>query len=247
MNWHLVTYADEKFKEKQKFINKIHENSFSICSYGREWLESSDLYLENKNLLDNKSGAGWWIWKPYIILDTLNKAETGDLVVYCDCGDMFSPGLKGYVESNIGNEDLCLLLLGDNLNRHYTKRDCFVLMNCDSEDYWNSKQLEAGFMVWKVCDESIRVVSNWLNYCLDYRIIGNEKSELEEEFDNFKEHRNDQSILTNIAITEGLSVAGQEYRKFIECDYDYWYERNEKSGFTMGREIDSFLLSIKNA
>ena len=63
----------------------------------------------------------------------------------------------------------------------------------------------------------------------------------------FKEHRHDQSILTNLAIKEGLSVGGPEYRNFIECDYDYWYERNEKQGFTLNREIDSFLLQIKDA
>ena len=49
--------------------------------------------------------------------------------------------------------------------------------------------------------------------------------------------------LTNLAIKEGLSVGGPEYRNFIECDYDYWYERNEKQGFTLNREIDSFLLT----
>jgi hypothetical protein len=82
---------------------------------------------------------------------------------------------------------------------------------------------------------------------LNPKIISNASSELGEELPEFKEHRNDQSILTNIAITEGLSVGAPEYRNYIECNFDYWYERNEKFGFNLGREIDSFLLSIKNA
>ena len=247
MNWYLATYANEKFEEKQKFLNKIHEDSFTINAYNREWLENSELYKENKQMLDESVGAGWWAWKPYIILDSLQKANSGDLVVYCDCGDMFSPGVKDYVSQNIDEDDLCLLLLGNNKNKQYTKRDCFILMDCDTQDYWNSTQLEAGFMVWKACDESIRVVTEWLNYCLNLKIISNDPSELGEEFSEFQAHRNDQSILTNIAVTEGLSVGGPEYRNYIECDYDYWYERNEKFGFNLGREIDSFLLSIKNA
>jgi hypothetical protein len=244
MNWYLTTYADGKFKEKQDFLNKVHESSFSILSYGREWLEQSNLYQENKQLLDESIGAGWWAWKPYIILDALNKADDGDFVIYCDCGDMFSPGIKDYLIKNIDDEDLCLLLIGNNKNKQYTKRDCFILMDCDNEDYWDSNQLEAGFMVWKSCKESIRVVEEWLNYCLNPKIISNTPSEMGEELPEFKEHRNDQSVLTNLAITEGLSVGGPEYRNYIECDYDYWYERNKKTGFTLGREIDSFLVQL---
>jgi hypothetical protein len=82
---------------------------------------------------------------------------------------------------------------------------------------------------------------------LNLKIISNSPSEFGEEFSEFQAHRNDQSILTNVAVTEGLSVGGPEYRNYIECDYDYWYERNEKFGFNLGREIDSFLLTIKNA
>jgi hypothetical protein len=89
-----------------------------------------------------------------------------DIVVYCDCGDMFSPGLIPYLEQNIGKDDLSLLLLGGHPNRQYTKKDCFIGMDCDEEDYWNSTQLEAGFMVWKASAQSARIVNDWLKYCL---------------------------------------------------------------------------------
>lgn len=247
MNWHLVTYSDGNFKEQQDFLNKTHGDTFTVHPYDREWLEGTEFYKENKELLDDSVGAGWWLWKPYVILDALKKADEGDIVVYCDCGDMFSPGLQSYVEKNIGEDDISLLLLGGHPNRQYTKKDCFVLMDCDEDDYWNSIQLEAGFMVWKSCEESIKVVDDWLNYCLNFDILNDEPSTQGEESFDFKEHRHDQSILTNLAIRDGLSVGGPEYRNFIECDYDYWYERNEKEGFNMHREIDAFLLSIKNA
>ena len=247
MKFHLVTYSDGKFKEQQDFINKIHGETFNIQAYDRDWLEGTAFYKANYDLLDDKIGAGWWLWKPYVILEALQKADEGDIVVYCDCGDMFSPGLQQYVADNIGEDDISLLLLGGHPNRQYTKKDCFVLMDCDEEDYWNSTQLEAGFMVWKVCEESVRVVNDWLTYCLDFDALSDEPSTKGEEAFDFKEHRHDQSILTNLAIKEGLSVGGPEYRNFIECDYDYWYERNEKQGFTLNREIDSFLLQIKNA
>ena len=247
MKFHLVTYSDGKFKEQQDFINKVHGDSFEIHAYDRDWLEGTNFYKNNYKLLDDKRGAGWWLWKPYVILDAIEQVDEGDIVVYCDCGDMFSPGLIPYLEQNIGKDDLSLLLLGGHPNRQYTKKDCFIGMDCDEEDYWNSTQLEAGFMVWKACAQSARIVNDWLKYCLDFDILNDEPSTKGEESFDFKEHRHDQSILTNLAIKEGLSVGGPEYRNFIECDYDYWYERNEKQGFTLNREIDSFLLSIKDA
>lgn len=244
MNWYLVNYADENFKNQQEFLNKIHGEDFNLQSYTRSWLETTDFYQENKEILNDKVGAGWWIWKPYVILETMKNAQEGDLIVYCDCGDMFSPGLKSYIQSSIGEEDLCLLLVGNSKNKEFTKRDCFVLMDCDEEDYWNSAQLEAGFMVWKVSEKSKEIVSEWLRYCKDPRIINNDPSVLKEELPEFKEHRNDQSIITNLAVREGLSVGGPEYRNFVECDYDYWYERGSRG---YGREIEQFLISIKDA
>lgn len=244
MNWHLVTYADEKFVEQQKFLHQIHKEGFIHVPFNRENLEKTDFYQNNKQILDESAGAGWWIWKPYFILEALKTANEGDFIIYCDCGDMFSPGLKSYVESTVTKDDQCLLLVGNNINGQYTKRDCFIKMNCDEEDYHNSNQLEVGFMVWKVCEESIETVSQWLEFCTDPQIINNDASTLGEELPGFVAHRNDQSVLTNIAIRDGLTVGGQEYRNYVECDYDYWYERGGR-GF--GREIDSFLMSIKNA
>lgn len=244
MNWHLVTYADEKFVDQQKFLHQIHKEGFIHVPFNRENLEKTDFYQNNKQILDESAGAGWWIWKPYFILEALKTANEGDFIIYCDCGDMFSPGLKSYVENTVTKDDQCLLLVGNNINGQYTKRDCFIKMNCDEEDYHNSNQLEVGFMVWKVCEESIETVSQWLEFCTDPQIINNDASTLGEELPGFVAHRNDQSVLTNIAIRDGLTVGGQEYRNYVECDYDYWYERGGR-GF--GREIDSFLMSIKNA
>lgn len=244
MNWHLVTYADENFKDKQQFLHQTHKERFIHHPYNKEWIRNTDFYKENQTILDDPKGAGWWIWKPYIILDTMKNSNEGDFILYCDCGDMFSPGLQSYVESIVSDEDICLLLLGNDKNGKYTKRDCFIEMNCDEDDYHQSTQLEAGFMVWKVCEQSIQVVTEWLEFCKNPRIINNDPSTLGDELTGFVSHRNDQSVLTNLAIREGLSVSGPEYRNYIECDYDYWYERGSRS---YGREIDSFLISIKDA
>jgi len=244
MTWHLVTYANEKFEKKQNFLHDVHEKEFCHHPMTREWLETTDFYKENKEILDSPIGNGWWAWKPYVILEAMNHAQDGDFVVYCDCGDMFSPGMRPYVEGEMeGTDDVSMLLVSNNRNGSFTKRDCFILMDCDEKDYWDEQQLEAGFMVWRVCDAAKGVMQNWLEYCLDLRIVGNDPSTEGEELTGFQVHRNDQSILTNIAIRDGLTVGAGTFRNYVECDYDYWYER-PNAGF--GRQIDGFLTAIKS-
>ena len=122
MNWHLVSYADENFVEQQKFLHQTHKEGFIHHPYSRKQLETTDFYKDNQKILDQSTGAGWWIWKPYYILETLKSIDEGDYVIYSDCGDMFSPGLVSYIETTLDENDASLLLLSNNINGHYTKR-----------------------------------------------------------------------------------------------------------------------------
>ena len=128
-----------------------------------------------------------------------------------------------------------------------TKKDCFVYMDCDEEDYHESKQLEAGFTFWKVCDEAKEILREWLEWCLDEKVGGDMTgfSNLKED-DNFKECRHDQSILTNMAVRDGLSVVDSNIRNLIECNADYWYERMSRGEVQPYRPIDTFMLKIRD-
>jgi len=238
----LITYSDETFTKQQRFLHQIHKEEFTHHPFTRNDLVQTKFYQENKKILDQETGAGYWLWKPYYILEVLKSAKENDFVIYADCGDMFSKGLVGYVEQILEDEDISLLLTTHLKNRLVTKRDCFIKMDCDEIVYYESNHLEAGFQIWKVCDRSIKAVEEYLEYCKDEVIISNNPSILGEEFPGFIEHRNDQSILTNLAIRNGYTVGGAEYRNYVECNYIYWYERGNVG---YGREIDNFLTAIK--
>lgn len=249
MTWNLVTYADKKFEERQNYLNSIAlKYGINPISYTRSDIESTEFYSLNKDLLDLEIGNGYWAWKPYIILDAMNKLDDGDIVFYADCGDMFHPDIVEYVDNLLDENDQCILLVGGGKNGDLTKRDCFHYMDCDEEDYWGSNQLEAGVCIWKVSEESKKTVEEWLNYCCDARIVTDDDNVCgKPNLIGFKEHRHDQSILTNLAIRDGLNVDNGTLRNFIECNYEYWYERNELTGYTLNRPIDNFLIELKNA
>lgn len=249
MNWNLVTLADSNYKEKQDYLTSYAENlGLSNLAYSFDWLKQTSFYQENKEILDEKTGCGYWLWKPYIILDAMNKLDDGQMIIYSDVGDIFHQNLFPYVENIMDEDDSCLLLIGGFPNKCLTKRDCFVFMDCDEEDYWDCIQLEAGMSFWKVCDKSKQIVSEWLEYCKDRRIISDDENVSgKENLSGFRGHFHDQSILTNLAVKHGLPAVTQQdqIRNYLECNVDYWYERFSESNYNRNRDIERLLIEMK--
>lgn len=250
MTWNLVTfcYGSDFFIQSQNFISTLAEESgVRSFKYGVEDLKNTDAYQKNSDYFKLENKYGWCSWKPLFVLETMKQLNEGDKIVLCDIEDIFHPNLYAYVDQ-VMEDDSYLFVVGGGTQKAATKRDCFVFMDCDTEDYWNSPQLEAGVTFWKVCDESKRVLTEWLNYCLDERVNG-EDSKFSGK-DNFEEFSGwsgkDQSILTNLAIRDGLPVDNGTIRQFIECNADYWYERNNQYGFTLSRPIDNYLKEIES-
>ena len=135
MKWNLVTFADEKFLPRQEFLEQ-HARSLGIenYSYIYEWFKQQEFYKQHEDILSEEVGLGYFLWKPYVILDAINKMDDGELLFYSDVGDMFHPDLIPYVEDSIG-DDPCLFIVGGFKNKDWTRRDCFVYMDCDEEDY----------------------------------------------------------------------------------------------------------------
>ena len=249
MTWNVVTVAfgDKKYKKGQKFLDRHSQKcDANFIGYTDVDLLESDLYKQNPEWMSSENNYGWFAWKPYFILKTMEDLQEGDKIFFIDTLDIFHPDIFQFVDEVMG-DDPCLLPLGGSRNGDMTKKDCFVYMNCDEEDYHESKQLEAGFTFWRVCDEAKEILREWLEWCLDEKVGGDMTgfSNLKED-DNFKECRHDQSILTNMAVRDGLSVVDSNIRNLIECNADYWYERMSKGEVQPYRPIDTFMLKIRD-
>jgi hypothetical protein len=83
--------------------------------------------------------------------------------------------------------------------RIWTKRDCFVYMDCDEERYWNTPCVEAGLSYWRKGDFSDKILAEWDKYCKDRRVISDDPNTWgRPNLPEFRDHRHDQSILTNL-------------------------------------------------
>jgi len=171
-----------------------------------------------------------WSWKPFIILETLNTLEEGDCVMYLDSGaeiiDNLNPLFKIAQESS-NNGSMLFRLPGGHKNKTWTKRDCFVLTDCDSEKYWNGDLVNGAISLWVKNEKNIQFLKEWLRYARDPRIITDDplmcgKPNLME----FRDHRHDQSILSLMAIKYNLEVwrspcqwGNEDINKFSNSEY----------------------------
>jgi hypothetical protein len=92
------------------------------------------------------------------------------------------------------------------------------MMECDERKYWDSIQIEAGVIAFRANQNSKRIFKEWLSYCCDENILTDIPNICgKPNFPDFIDHRHDQSILSNLAISLNLKIS-QEIRKSVVCN-----------------------------
>lgn len=201
MKKHLVNYSDKSHHNAQK------ENSNSALKFGGfdnvfsfNLQDLGDEFItENKGIMSQARGAGYWMWKPFVIKKALEMMDYNDVLMYSDSGISFIKNIDELIDiMDITEEKLLLFELEDiHPNKRWTKRDCFILMGLDEEEYLNQNQLLASYILMRKNDFVLKFVDEWLTYAKDYRIITDSPNECGlPNYPEFMDHRHDQSILS---------------------------------------------------
>ncbi len=209
MRKYLVSFATKNFKDSQKLLNQsaLKFGIDEVVNFTPEDIKITDFYKKNRAILDQKRGAGYWLWKPYIILQVLNKINDGDILAYSDSGIEIIDNLEPLFKILQNDKDILTFSNNGHLNKTWTKRDCFILMNCDSEKYWEAEQRLASFHLYKKSTLSADFLKDWLKYAEDERIITDkENTQGYENLDGFKDHRHDQSIFSILAVKNNIEM-----------------------------------------
>ena len=240
---HLVSFygtADpgDGYAERQRHLHDTASRYGGVDinhPWNHEQLRSTDYYRQHRAILDQPRGAGYWLWKPWLILRLLEDMPEGDFLLYHDVGRALSrtPGigyqfgrpvtpLLDWADSNGGIfPGIYVPVYGR--SARWTKRDCFVLMDCDAPRYWDAPLIQAGMNVWKNTATVREFVKTWLHYCEDPRILTDQPNECGEgNFSDFQDHRHDQSVLSNLVLKQGLPVCNApDSEVFKQRDIDY--------------------------
>jgi|LakMenEpi03Aug12_release.lakeMendotaPanAssembly.Ray.scaffolds.fasta_scaffold156154_2 hypothetical protein len=201
----VLTFSKGSFKQSQEKL-KSHLISIGInnlINYSDSDLPK-DFIDEFQDLFEQKRGYGYWIWKPFIILKELDNLADDEILIYMDSTDQPSNLFFEILNNHLKKEEIYLVNRGYK-NGEWTKRDCFIMMNCDDKKYHNSIQLEAGVLGLKKTDNNIKLLTEWFEFCKNRNILTDLPNTCGlENLEGFKDHRHDQSILTNLSIKYGL-------------------------------------------
>ena len=201
-----INFSDDKYKSTQRLNSKTAKKfgANKIIEYSPN--EIDDFFLKkNKEIFNIKKGYGLWIWKPYFIDKTLDTLNDGDYVIYTDSGSAYVNNINYLIDiMKRDNTDIMCFCI-DQLERQWTKRDAFIVLNADKEEYVESNQICGTYIIVRKTDYAVGIIKKYLKYVQDKRIISDEKSVLGyPDYDGFIENRHDQSIWSLICKTNGI-------------------------------------------
>ena len=193
-----LSYASSAFADYQRIwaLTAGRAGFDEIRSCGADDLDT-DFRSANATILAARRGAGYWLWKPYLIARTLSDIDAGDVVFYSDSAAQFVEVVDPIV-SLMDRCGLDVMLLGEGfVERQFTKRDTFVLMDCDEERYAATPQRFASFIVVHNRAWTRRFVADYLGFSTDPRILTDQPNTLGlANHPDFIDHRHDQSVLS---------------------------------------------------
>jgi hypothetical protein len=215
----LINYADGKFYEAQKLNLKtgLLIGGFDrAIPFGRNDLDG-DFRTRNQATLSQPLGAGYWLWKPHIVLTTLKREMAdGDLLFYCDAGAVFIAAAAPVLDLCKDPQPPILLfaLENEHTNRKWTKRDCFYYMGLDGPPYADAVHTMATFFVCRKTPFTLAFFEEWLAFAQDPRILTDAANTCGlPNYPQFIAHRRDQSI---------LSLLGRKHAIPTVADISQW-------------------------
>jgi len=215
----LTSFASDPFAAAQLSLaqDALQSGAQRLSLWRRRDLERTAFYRANRDILDQPRGAGYWLWKPYIILSELERLQQGDFLFYSDCGQPDKPHrisrplhvLADWCKSNVGGMLPGVYIPKSGRNAKWTKGECFSVMGCDSDLFRDHPQIQTTFSVWEKHDESLDFVQAWLDWCTVPAAISDGRVDPSiPDAPDFRDHRHDQSILTLLALKRGLRCYG---------------------------------------
>jgi hypothetical protein len=172
----IVTYTDTDLKTDTKFWN-MH----------REFIEH------------NKRGYGYWLWKPYLILKTMEQMQDNDILFYLDVGCEVTSTEDTYSKLlDVANKcDSCDILYTDTEHdtKSYTKMDLLEYLDMNTVPIKDSIMHQATYIVIKKNETTTKLMKDWYKISCNYHLLDDTPSSVSND-KTFIEHRHDQSIFS---------------------------------------------------
>jgi len=233
MKKYFLTYGDSSYKYSKIHLSYLAKQSGlfdEIISLGPNDL-SNEFKKNFQEILNQKRGGGFWIWKHEIISNLLNKIKPQDIILYCDAGSSINNSAKAKKRFE---EYFDIILTGDNsflrfeaekkyLEKFYTTKEVFENLEVpENSKIRQTTQLQAGVMFFKKNKTSEFFFNDYKNLLKkDVNLITDYYKN--SQIADFKDCRHDQSI---------FSVLGKQYDSLIlDNETEFKFRTNDQFNF----------------
>jgi hypothetical protein len=232
----LITFSGERYHDTTACIvgDGPKLGADRVLVYDDVWLAEhpfrkvNDWLFQHPGDKNGKRGADcWYAFKPLVILDALDHAAPGDVVLYLDADTV--PVADFSVIYEIAARDGGMFFKSQTHSQHrWCTRQCLFVMGQDERRYQFADAGCARFLAVRKGDWRARqLVMEWLTYAVnpyattfdpprsmtgratlsDYSGSGGTWINMTlDEHDEFEEHRTEQAILTNLCHKHGFKL-----------------------------------------
>ncbi|PPK85876.1 hypothetical protein CLV84_2783 [Neolewinella xylanilytica] len=194
----LLNYADHHFRRAQQRNTKSARRvgGFDeVRSYCPQDIDPT-FRRAHEGILNQEKGAGYWLWKPYFIVRTLNDLPDGTWLFYCDAGAHFVKPVDLLIRAlHPFDQDVFPFSLHNHPELHWTRPEVFWELAPGRYDLQLTEQRIATCHLWRNGPEAKNFAASWLEYASRPELLL-DPSEPDTIGNGFLAHRHDQSIFS---------------------------------------------------
>lgn len=178
---------------------------------------------KHAEILSQRKGGGWWLWKPQIILRTLQDDavpwHTG-VVLWLDAGNFYVGDPQPVIARALRNSDVAAMRLKCCMESDWTSARALRKLDGSGYVIADTPQLGAYFIIFRKTRNSLAFVEEWLRFAEDPEVLtdaGDSANLLEAP--GFQRHMADQSIFSVLFKQHGFEALSlQEGHRVVQLD-----------------------------
>ena len=229
--FYFLVYNDDTHKDNITTLLesvKKYGTSFQIIVFEKNNIDK-EFVLKYDAILSCERGGGYWLWKSYIINETLKKLKNDDVLFYLDSKYYFIADFMNFIEECLRASDFVVWKNKPNEPTFYMKNWCkmYVIQKFKMTDTvftHNAEDCWGGAILLKKTDSTIKYINEWFTMCCDYENITDSPSKIPNDA-CFTEHRHDQSLLSVIIHTYGIPLFFFE-KRYLQNVRDPFYNHS---------------------